>query len=122
MAIDLSTSRRTSYHKVYWWKSVEKQKYNLSDLVKDTKPSGHFYASEESPIQKKNDIISNAFRIDKNTTMIKTSDIVNGINVDDIVKYHDEYWMIADIQEQHIHKQEQFRKRVSKITYLTLRR
>lgn len=122
MAIDIYQSRRTLHKKVYWWKSTEKSKYDHSDLVKSTQPSGFFYAKEESPIQKRSDIVSGAFKLDKNTTMLKTTDFLGNLNVDDIVKYHNNYWRIVDIQETHNHKQEQFMSNVSNITYITIRR
>lgn len=122
MAIDIYASRRTNYHKIYWWKSNEKAKYDHSDLVNNSKPSGFFYAKEENPIQKRSEIINNAFRVDKNTTMLKTTDKVEQLNVDDIIKHHGEFWRIVDLQVDHVHKQEEFCSNPSIITYITIRR
>lgn len=121
MAVDIYASRRTNYHKIYWWKSDKKSNFELGDIVYSKAPSGFFYASESNPIQTRNDMLNGVFKVDKNTTMLKTMDDVKGINVDDIVEYHDKKWIIVDIQQTHIHKQEEFGRKITNITYFTIR-
>lgn len=121
MAVDIYASRRTNYHKIYWWKSDKKSNYDMNEVVYKKKYSGHFYASETNPVQTRSELINGAFKFDKNTTMLKTSDNVEKLDIDDIIKYDNKNWIIVDIQQSQVHKQGEFGLKITNITYLTIR-
>lgn len=120
--IDIYRTRRNYYNKVLWWKAKTKEKYNLSDLVENTHYSGFFYAREETPTYNRDEVVSNTFRHQRKEIMLKTNDILKDIEVDDVVKYDNYYWRIVDFQQEDVHKQNEFCKKSSKITYIRIRR
>ena len=110
--IDIYRTRRSYYNKVLWWKSKTKEKYNLSDLVEKTQCSGFFYAREETPTYNRDEIVNNTFRHQRKEIMLKTNDILKDIEVDDVVKFDNCYWRIVDFQQEDVHKQNEFCKKL----------
>ena len=120
MGVNIYTSRRDTFDKVFYWKRNEDIK-DLAKYVYETKPDGLFYAKEITPESEDGQQINNAFMFDNTTITIYTEDSVK-IEKNDIVKYDDEIWRVVNVQRQHIHKTHQFMKNGFYRTYLQLTR
>lgn len=121
MGIDIYNSRRTSHHKVYYWKGDKKNKYEMNELVYSQRPSGFFYANETNAISQRNEIVGGVFKVDKKQTMLKVNDDIGELNVDDIVKYKNKYWVVVDIQQTSSLKESEFSSKEHCVSFLTIR-
>jgi len=118
--INIYTSRRGNFDKVWYWKRNESIK-DLSKYVYETKPDGLFYAKDVSVESQDNQPINNSFLFDNQSITLYTEDSVN-LEINDIVKYEDEIWRVANVQFQHIHKTHQFMKKGYNRTYIQITR
>lgn len=116
MSVDIYTSRRHNFDKVWYWKRNDAIK-DLSKYVYETQPDGFFYAREMSPAATDNAQVQNVYLYDKSNISLATEDKVN-LEVNDIVKYADEIWRVNNVQRAIIGKTHQFMKRVAYRTYI----
>lgn len=120
MSVNIYTSRRHNFDKVWYWKRNDAIK-DLSKYVYETNPDGFFYARDVSVESQDNQPINNTFLFDNSVITLFTEDIVN-IEINDIVKYEDVIWRVSNVQFQHIHKNHQFMKKGFNRTYVQLTR
>lgn len=119
--IDLYNSRRCNFDKCYYWTVDESNNYDLDELVYKSKPNGFFYAKESSAENKNKNNINGMFLFDKSSITIQTNDDVI-IKSGDIVKYENEFWQVSNVSIRQVHKNSQFLKKISRKTYIQLRK
>lgn len=117
--IDLNTSRRTYHTKCRYWKVNTKYK-DKSELVHDKKPFGIFFAKENNSWTSDNEIVNEVLMIKTSEISISTQD-KNSLEVNDIVDYNGDLWIVINVQRKKIKRQSQFMKTTSEITYIQLR-
>ena len=115
---DKFKGRRTTFEKCLWWESNPAIK-DKSKLVTETKPKGRFNAKKIAPKDNTSVNVDNAFLIDRNSVTLLTYDFITA-KKNDIVKFDNDLWRIENIQLVEEEKQEQFRKVISKTSYLRL--
>jgi hypothetical protein len=115
---DKFKGRRITFEKCYWWESNPAIK-DKSKLVTETKPKGRFSAKKITPKDNTSVNIDNSFLIDRIVVTLLTYDYIS-IKKNDIVKFDNDLWRVENIQSVEEEKQEQFRKVISKTSYLRL--
>lgn len=118
MSVNIYTSRRHNFDKVWYWKRNDAIK-DLSKYIYENTPDGFFYAREESPIDTGNAQTQNVYLYDKSNITLQTEDKVN-LEINDIVKYMDEIWRVNNVQKQIIGKTHQFMKNVDTRTFIQI--
>ena len=115
---DLWTTRRTYFDRCEYWKR-DAVPTDLSAYVADTKPDGVFYAKERSPKTHTKQQIGD-YLVDETTITLETQDKLS-IKSGDLVRFDGVLWSVIDVQVSEIHKQRQFMKDSSNITYVRLK-
>lgn len=117
-SFDEFSGRRTTFDKVYYWRKDETIK-DKSKLVLQKHPTGHFYAKKITPKDISNAQIDNAFMFQKGTVTLKSNDMFT-LEENDVVKFDNEIWRVANVQVVEEERQEQFMKRISRSVYIRL--
>ena len=114
---DQFKGRRDTFEKCYLWKRNKSTKDKKTISIEEN-PSGIFYAVEETP--QTNTVENNAnFHYKRKSITIKTYDKVD-LEQDDVVKFNDTLWRVANFQRDEEHRNNQFAKTVSAVTYIAL--
>ena len=121
-SVDLWGSRRVNFERCEWYERDEKATKDLSKLVYKTKPTAIFYAKETSAESRRKQELGGLFLGDESTIQIVTKDDVEGIKGGDLVKFRGKTWNVTATQSAETHKQAQFLDKVTKTTYIGLRR
>ncbi len=120
--IDIYARRRGKILKCEWYKAKTISKYDLTDLIAKNKPNDIFYSIKVTPKYDRTEIVNDTFKYSKDELMIKTSDKIEGIEDNDVVKIQGNLWRVTDVQVQDVWKQSEYGKDYSKETYLRLRK
>lgn len=94
--VDIYQSNRKFFEKCYFWKNDDKNNYNLNEYVIKNKPEGFFYARKYNPIMQRKETVS-SFMYNKSSLTIETNNLID-IDVNDIIKFSNEYWIVVNIQ------------------------
>ena len=97
MPIDLNRSRRRCYERCQWW-SRDNHSEDNSELIIKKNPDGIFYAMENSPVTRDNNIVGGNFMMDRVMVSIFSPDDCSKLKQNDIVLYEGELWMVVDCQ------------------------
>lgn len=118
--VDEFTSRRIEFdYCEYWVRDVDG---NPNELIHvNRKKTGHFYARQENAESLGNNVIGGVFMFDTRNVTISTQDDINDIKQNDIVKWRDNVYMVADVQRIPLKKNYQFHNDIRYKTYLSLR-
>ena len=117
---DLLLGRRGAFCKCQYWERDNNVK-DLSEYQYKKTPKGTFYADRVSNKTKQKQEINNQFMFDASNVTISTKGKVD-IKPKDIVLFENSLWQVTNVQEIEIRSQEQFMTRLSKITYISLRK
>lgn len=115
---DLFTTRRTYFDRCEYWKR-DAVSSDLSAYVAENKPYGFFYAKERSPKTRVKQQVGD-YLVDETTVTIETQDKVD-ISSGDIVEFDGVVWQVLDVQVSEVHRQRQFMRNASNITYMRLK-
>lgn len=121
-SIDLWGSRRVNFERCEWYGRDEKATKDLSKIVYKSKPNAVFYAKETSAESRQKQELGGLFLGDESTMQIVTNDDVEGIKGGDLVKFRGMMWHVTSTQMTETHKQSQFLDKVTRTTYIGLRR
>lgn len=120
--VDIYHSRRTNYHKCFFWiRNERRQVADLNQLVYKDKPSGSFYARETTPITNQENIVQGAWLGDRNFITIVTDDDIEDLTRGSVVKYKDKLWMVDSVQSKEHTKESEFSKKSHYTYYINLR-
>lgn len=106
MAIDLYQSRRAKFNRCEFYNCL----INDADLKHQKRPDGIFYAVEYSPRRGDGNNVGNVLRFDHSQITIKTEDDVEKLEVDNVVRFKGELWIVVDIQFNVFIKESEFAK------------
>ena len=115
---DKTKGRRTMFNKCYFWKK-DKNIKDKSKLILETKPKGFFYCKKATPQDLSAIVIDDIFRIQRNSITLMTFDYLDVEN-DDVVKFDNELWRVTNVQALEDERQEQFKKTISKTTFIRI--
>lgn len=122
--IDTWMSRRDHFIKCRYWCVDDDDIVPTDRVVHNNYPSGIFYAKEISPKSEENQIVESAFMVKKKSAILFTTDNVvdqERLKENDIVEYLGEYYRVDRISSEKIVKNQQFSKKISYKTQITLR-
>lgn len=116
--VNIYASRRGAYEKCAWLKRDEEKSL---DPEWAKKPTGVFYATEENPEYGSDSRVLGTFMADTSTITLKTSDDVEGIMSDDLVRYDDRDWVVTGVSLKKVKQRSEFCRKSQYVTYMTLR-
>lgn len=117
--IDLNRSRRGYNFKCLYWK--RDKNIDNDTLAHNSSPSGVFYAKIDSSTAKDKNDIAGVFRVDRESVVLKTQDILD-IEEDDIVEFSEKLWKVGRVSETVIQKNAEYMRHLSKETTIELGR
>lgn len=120
MAIDIYTTRRNFFEKVYYWFYDSKNK-DLNNLIYEKKPNGFFYAREENANTLTKEVIGQYFQVGSSEVAISTYDNASKLRPNDLVKFKNKLWVIVNIQKKVLSRQEAFNKNASARYFILIR-
>ncbi len=119
MAIDLFLGKRMQFEKAWFWRKKDTKDY--SEIIYSEK--AHFFTCKEETPQRNNDnVVGGAFMYRDSVVVISTYDNI-AIELNDLVKFRNRFWIVKSIQEKEMQRQLQFGNynNASKMTVLELR-
>ena len=118
-SIDIYNNRRTYHDKCYFWKRDEDKP--LEEYREDKKSATLFYSKEVSSILQDKNTVNGMFMFDSDTLTIATPDFID-IKAGDVVLFDEEMWRVRNVQIAKKHCQQAFGRKVSRITYIQLKK
>lgn len=108
-SVNLFTSRRGCWDEcTYWKRSDIGDTVSLDRICYDFKPSGTFYAKENSGYSEQMERLDSAFSVHGTTTALQTNDDVSDVNVNDVIQFNSKMWRVTYIQKQRIRRKSAF--------------
>ena len=121
--VDLFHSRRTNFSECTFWLRDERDSIaNANKWVAKTEPAGTFYAKEITPKYSQNNPIAGAMLFDRHGVTLETDDDIEDITVNSIVKYHNQLYIVENIQQELHARESQYSNDYHYRYILTLRR
>lgn len=94
--IDIYQTRRTHFFECAWWSRDEDGVGNSEEYIYKTRPTGMFYARPITSENSRANVIQGVFMADAHNVTIESNDDLNGIKVNDLVRFDDKIWIVAD--------------------------
>ena len=116
---DLRLGRRGHFDRCKYW--VRNDEYKDLSEYKLEKPSGIFYAERVNAKTLQKMAVNNSFLFDESLETIKTRSAIE-INAGDIVEFDEEVYIVQNVQEIYVCKNEQFMRRSAKEIYIQMKR
>ncbi len=116
--VNIYASRRVAYEKCAWLKRDEAKN---RDPEWTKKPTGVFYATEENPEYGSDSRVLGTFIADTSAITLKTSDDVEGVSANDLVRYDGRDWVVTGVSLKKVKQRSEFCRKSQYVTYLTLR-
>ena len=118
--ININNQRRGRFFPCHYWLTDDIR--NANELINKKEPNGLFYARPITTKQTTGNPIQNVFLVENNTITIETTDIVNDLKHNCLVKFNNEIWFVESVSRVLGTKQNQFQKNFITTTTILLRR
>lgn len=116
--IDIYASRRGIHEKCLW---LKRDAGKARDPQWASKPTGVFYATEENPESEEDARVMNTFMAGSSSITLKTTDDVEGLQANDLVRYDGRDWLVTNVQRRKVKQRSEFCRKAQYVTYMSLR-
>lgn len=107
--IDIYHSRRINYNRCIYWVRDEDGIGDEDELIYKKKPAGIFYATESNAETNSANMLAGVFMTEQYDVLLESSDWLDVLCKDCIVKYNGELWRVNEVQKKPYKKESQFR-------------
>lgn len=118
--INIYHSRRINYNRCVYWVRDESGVGNEEELYYKKKPAGVFYATEGNAETNAMNMIGGVFMTEEYDILLESTDWLDGLHKDCIVRYNGELWRVNEVQKKPFKKESACRNRKTYKWYIGL--